>query len=94
MLDFITNPLNDLMHFIGNIFQFFAVVIVVFMVAIVAVIPFAMKWFAINLAKTVVIETSKLVEVASSNAQIKNAVNTIATQLGKTSRQLTREENN
>jgi len=94
MLDFITNPLNDLMHFIGNIFQFFAVVIVVFMVAIVAVIPFAMKWFAINLAKTVVIETAKLVEVASSNAQIKNAVNTIATQLGKTSRQLTREENN
>jgi hypothetical protein len=94
MLDFITNPLGDLMHFIGNIFQFFAVVIVVFMVAIVAVIPFAMKWFAINLAKTVVIETSKLVEVASSNAQIKNAVNTIATQLGKTSRQLTREENN
>jgi hypothetical protein len=93
MLDFITNPLNDLMHFIGNIFQFFAVVIVVFMVAIVAVIPFAMKWFAINLAKTVVIETSKLVEVASSNAQIKNAVNTIATQLGKTSRQLTREDN-
>jgi len=93
MLDFITNPLNDLMHFIGNIFQFFAVVIVVFMVAIVAVIPFAMKWFAINLAKTVVIETAKLVEVASSNAQIKNAVNTIATQLGKTSRQLTREDN-
>jgi len=93
MLDFITNPLGDLMHFIGNIFQFFAVVIVVFMVAIVAVIPFAMKWFAINLAKTVVIETSKLVEVASSNAQIKNAVNTIATQLGKTSRQLTREDN-
>jgi len=94
MLDFITNPLGDLMHFIGNIFQFFAVVIVVFMVAIVAVIPFAMKWFAINLAKTVVVETAKLVEVASSNAQIKNAVNTIATQLGKTSRQLTREENN
>ena len=93
MLDFITNPLNDLMHFIGNIFQFFAVVIVVFMVAIVAVIPFAMKWFAINLAKTVVVETAKLVEVASSNAQIKNAVNTIATQLGKTSRQLTREDN-
>jgi len=93
MLDFITNPLGDLMHFIGNIFQFFAVVIVVFMVAIVAVIPFAMKWFAINLAKTVVVETAKLVEVASSNAQIKNAVNTIATQLGKTSRQLTREDN-
>jgi len=93
MLDFITNPLGDLMNFIGNIFQFFAVVIVVFMVAIVAVIPFAMKWFAVNLAKTVVIETAKLVEVASSNAQIKNAVSTIATQLGKTSRQLTREDN-
>jgi len=93
MLDFITNPLGDLMNFIGNIFQFIAVVIVVFMVAIVAVIPFAMKWFAINLAKTVVVETAKLVEVASSNAQIKNAVSTIATQLGKTSRQLTREDN-
>lgn len=93
MLDFITNPLNDLMHFIGNIFQFFAVVIVVFMVAIVAVIPFAMKWFAINLAKTVVIETAKLVEVASSNAQIKNAVNTIATQLTNTSNQLKRGNN-
>jgi len=93
MLDFITNPLNDLMHFIGNIFQFFAVVIVVFMVAIVAVIPFAMKWFAINLAKTVVVETAKLVEVASSNAQIKNAVNTIATQLTNTSNQLKRGNN-
>lgn len=90
MFDIITNPLNDLMHFIGNIFQFFAVVIVVFMVAIVAVIPFAMKWFAINLAKTVVVETAKLVEVASSNAQIKNAVNTIATQLTNTSNQLKR----
>jgi hypothetical protein len=90
MLDFITNPLSDLMNFIGNIFQFFAVVIVVFMVAIVAVIPFAMKWFAINLAKTVVVETAKLVEVASSNAQIKNAVSTIATQLTNTSKQLKR----
>jgi len=93
MLDYLTNPLNDLMHFIGNIFQFFAVVIVVFMVAIVAVIPFAMKWFAINLAKTVVVETAKLVEVASSNAQIKNAVNTIATQLTNTSNQLKRGNN-
>jgi len=93
MLDFITNPLGDLMNFIGNIFQFIAVVIVVFMVAIVAVIPFAMKWFAINLAKTVVVETAKLVEVASSNAQIKNAVSTIATQLGKTSNQLKRGNN-
>ena len=93
MLDFITNPLGDLMHFIGNIFQFFAVVIVVFLVAIVAVIPFAMKWFAINLAKTVVVETAKLVEVASNNTQIKNAIGTIATQLGKTSNAITQKEN-
>ncbi|NBR25261.1 MAG: hypothetical protein EBU08_16090 [Micrococcales bacterium] len=88
MFDFITNPLGDLVHFIGNVFQFIAVVIVVFLVAIVAVIPFAMKWFAINLAKTVVVETAKLVEVASANSQIKNAVNTIATQLTNTSNAL------
>ena len=92
MFDIITNPIHDLMNFIGNIFQFFAVVIVVFLVAIVAVIPFAMKWFAVNLAKTVVVETAKLVEHASSNAQIRNAVSTIATQLNTTKKIILEKE--
>ena len=92
MLDIITNPIGDLFHFIGTCFQFLAIVIVLFLVAIVAVIPFAMKWFAVNLAKTVVIETAKIVQQASNNSQIKSAVNSIATHLTNTSNQLTKKE--
>ena len=88
MFDIVTNPIGDLIHFIGNCFQFLAVVIVIFLVAIVAVIPFAMKWFAVNLAKTVVVETAKLIEHASNNSQIKNAVSSIATQLTHTSNKM------
>ena len=88
MLDFITNPIGDLFHFIGMCFEFLAVVIVVFLVAIVAVIPFAMKWFAVNLAKTIVVETAKIVEQTGSNAQMRNAVNSIATQISNTSNRL------
>lgn len=88
MLDIITNPIGDVFNLIGNIFQFFAVVIVLFVVGIVVAIPLGMKLFAVSLAKTLVVETAKVIEVASNNAQIKNAVTQIATQLTNTSNQL------
>lgn len=86
MLDFITNPLADVWHLIGNIFQFFAVIIVLFIVGIIVAIPLGMKLFAVAFARTLVVETAKIVEGISSNANTQHAIKTISNEINQLKR--------
>lgn len=61
MLDVITNPIHSLIHWLEMFLLFGGIFALIVTIAIVAIIPFAMKWFAIHLGKTIVIETSKAI---------------------------------
>ena len=86
MLDFITNPLSDVWHLIGNIFQFFAVIIVLLIVGVIVAIPLGMKLFAVAFARTIVVETAKIIEGVSSNANTQHAIQTIKTEINQLKR--------
>lgn len=62
MFDFITDPINTLMTWIGYGLVFGAFIVTMLTVGVLAVIPFAFKMLGVYFARTIVIETSKVIK--------------------------------
>lgn len=62
MFDFITDPINTAFTWLGYAMVFGAIIITLLTVGVLAVIPFAFKMLGVYFARTIVIETSKVIK--------------------------------
>jgi len=62
VFDFITDPINTLFTWLGYGLVFGAFIVTVLTVGVLAVIPFAFKMLGVYFARTIVIETSKVIK--------------------------------
>lgn len=72
MFDFITDPFNTLFTWIGYSLVFGAFIITMLTIGVLAVIPFAFKMLGVYFARTIVIETSKVVKDIGIDKLTKN----------------------
>lgn len=62
MFDFITDPINTAFTWLGYGLVFGAFIITMLTVGVLAVIPFAFKMLGVYFARTIVVETSKVIK--------------------------------
>jgi len=72
VFDFITDPFNTLFTWIGYGLVFGAFILTMITVGVIAVIPFAFKMLGVYFARTIVIETSKVVKDIGIDTLTKN----------------------
>lgn len=62
MFDFITDPINTAFTWIGYGLVFGAFIVTLLTIGVLAVIPFAFKLLGVYFARTIVVETSKVIK--------------------------------
>lgn len=74
LLDWLTNPFSVLFDWIGYFLIFGAVVTMILVIGAVVAIPIGLKLLGVAFAKTIVVETSKVLrDVSISNIDTKQA---------------------
>ncbi len=77
MLDWFTNPVGIIFDWIGYFLIFGAVVTLLLIVGAIVAIPIGLKLLGVAFAKTIVVETSKVVrDLGINNIDLKQAKDT------------------
>jgi hypothetical protein len=77
MLDWFTNPIGIMFDWIGYFLIFGAVVTLLLVIGAIVAIPIGLKLLGVAFAKTIVVETSKVVrDLGIANIDIKQSENT------------------
>lgn len=77
MFDWFTNPFSVLFDWIGYFLIFGAVVTLLMVIGAIVAIPIGLKLLGVAFAKTIVVETSKVVrDLGIANIDIKQTENT------------------